>query len=319
MIHNFKINIDDLTNRLLEFLKAQYNVISDNILDLKESIYRGNIIGNKRQEILNYLKIYELLLKGTRTTCWKNTWESSITKLLDSLAFTDFEITKAETVHTDRKIIPSFMRYIESKVPVIRRRLKLNPLESKDLHMILPKSLNFDYLNLKADIDADYSLQSTYWADTDHCLITHATPVLLSSKKQNILDYVKVYRRQNVDKTHLCEFHQLEYNKTYDLKSKIPPIKQLLRDFLEIFRGLGLTGRIHIRSTKYPYTSPSYEFYYSNSQGNLVEIGGCGIMKPEVMMRYSSNYGKIYLAGAIGLERVYALVHKLKNLAEITK
>lgn len=106
----------------------------------------------------------------------------------------------------------------------------------------------------------------------------------------------KVFRKENIDSTHLPEFYQVEgivYEEDADFSELIGILK-------EFYRKLGFE-ELRFRPSYYPYTEPSMDVE-AKWQGQWMELGGSGIFRPEVTEPLGITHP--VLAWGLGLERM---------------
>jgi phenylalanyl-tRNA synthetase alpha chain len=116
----------------------------------------------------------------------------------------------------------------------------------------------------------------------------------------------RVFRRENLDSTHLPEFHQIE-GIVFEEDASFPMLKGLLKEFYE---RMGFKT-IRFRPSYYPYTEPSMDVEVK-FRGKWMELGGSGIFRPEVTIPIGIK--EPVLAWGLGLER---LAMNLLNLSDI--
>ena len=119
----------------------------------------------------------------------------------------------------------------------------------------------------------------------------------------------RVFRRENMDSTHLPEFTQIEgiyMDEDADF--------QVLLGILKEFYSLMGFPTIRFRPSYFPYTEPSLEVevYYN---GQWLELGGAGIFRPEVTEPLGIKYP--VLAWGLGLERLAMITLGLKDIREL--
>lgn len=314
-------NIQDLKTIIEKKLK---------VVDLQDHftklLKRKNLKINLEEEEEECLKKDYLMWKQLKlmfnTPYWHKNWATTMKDYMGSLN-TDLLVEDKEVSTEDENTLyhaksgASFASFL-AKVEGIRKKLGLKNFQKRPKTEILSEKDVFERLDISKEVDPDFSTQSTYYVSEEDCLSSQVTPYYLKSAEQNTLSYFKVFRRQNPDKTHLCEFYQLEYVKKY---YGLDPVNELIKDFVKIYRMLGLKGPIHIRPTRNNYTYPSFEFFTalnSEEPQNLVEVGNSGIMDPLILKKSSSKYDQSahYLAGAIGLERLYNIINKKGSISE---
>ncbi len=119
----------------------------------------------------------------------------------------------------------------------------------------------------------------------------------------------RVFRRENMDSTHLPEFTQIE-GIYMDEDSNFRMLLGILKEFYSL---MGFPT-IRFRPSYFPYTEPSLEIevYYNNE---WLELGGAGIFRPEVTEPLGLKYP--VLAWGLGLERLAMIKLGLKDIREL--
>ena len=119
----------------------------------------------------------------------------------------------------------------------------------------------------------------------------------------------RVFRRENMDSTHLPEFTQIE-GIYMDEDANFRVLLGILKEFYSL---MGFPT-IRFRPSYFPYTEPSLEVevYYD---GQWLELGGAGIFRPELMEPLSIEYP--VLAWGLGLERLAMITLGLKDIREL--
>jgi phenylalanyl-tRNA synthetase alpha chain len=119
----------------------------------------------------------------------------------------------------------------------------------------------------------------------------------------------RVFRKENIDSTHLPEFYQIEGI----VHEKDTNFKQLIGVLKEFYRRIGFE-RIRFRPGYFPYTEPSMEVeVFWNNQ--WMELGGSGIFRPEVTEPIGVK--NPVLAWGLGLERLAMLKFGLKDIRDL--
>lgn len=119
----------------------------------------------------------------------------------------------------------------------------------------------------------------------------------------------RVFRKENIDMTHLPEFYQIE-GIIYEEQSNF---RQLLGVLKEFYRRIGFE-KIRFRPGYFPYTEPSMEaevFW----NGRWMELGGSGIFRPEVTEPIGVKHP--VLAWGLGLERLAMLKFGVTNVRSL--
>lgn len=119
----------------------------------------------------------------------------------------------------------------------------------------------------------------------------------------------RVFRRENVDSTHLPEFHQIE-GICMEEGASFAMLVGLLKHF---YARMGFP-EVRVRPGYFPYTEPSMEVEVK-WQGRWLELGGSGIFRPEVTAPFGVKAP--VLAWGLGLERLAMLRLGLKDIRQL--
>jgi phenylalanyl-tRNA synthetase alpha chain len=119
----------------------------------------------------------------------------------------------------------------------------------------------------------------------------------------------RVFRKENIDPTHLPEFYQIEGI----ISEENATFRQLLGILKEFYRRMGFET-IRFRPSYYPYTEPSMdaEVFWNNK---WMELGGSGMFRPEVTEPIGVK--NPVLAWGLGLERLAMLKFGLKDMRDL--
>ncbi len=90
----------------------------------------------------------------------------------------------------------------------------------------------------------------------------------------------RVFRNETADATHLAVFHQIE-GLVVDRGITLAHLAGTIEAFTKAFFGDGFTSRL--RPSYFPFTEPSGEFDIRTPRGDWLEIGGCGMVHPNVI------------------------------------
>jgi len=119
----------------------------------------------------------------------------------------------------------------------------------------------------------------------------------------------RVFRKENIDSTHLPEFYQIEGI----IHEKDSNFRQLIGVLKEFYRRMGFE-KIRVRPGYFPYTEPSMEVEVFWN-GKWMELGGSGIFRPEVTEPVGVK--NPVLAWGLGLERLAMLKFELKDIRDL--
>ncbi len=118
----------------------------------------------------------------------------------------------------------------------------------------------------------------------------------------------RVFRNEATDFKHLAEFHQVEGIVAWE-KATFRDLLGLLKEF---YSKLGFR-KIRFRPSYFPYTEPSLEIeVYFEERKEWMEIGGAGIMRPEVSIPLAGVYP--VLAWGLSLERPLMMLMGLGDI-----
>jgi phenylalanyl-tRNA synthetase alpha chain len=147
---------------------------------------------------------------------------------------------------------------------------------------------NFEALNMPPDHPAR-SMHDTFYVDHGNpgstVLRTHTSPVQIRVM-QHIAPPIymimpgKVFRNETTDATHLAVFHQIE-GLVIDRGITLADLAGTIEAFTKAFFGDGFSSRL--RPSYFPFTEPSAEFDIRTPKGDWLELGGCGMVHPNVL------------------------------------
>ncbi|NWG10210.1 phenylalanine--tRNA ligase subunit alpha [Candidatus Bathyarchaeota archaeon] len=123
--------------------------------------------------------------------------------------------------------------------------------------------------------------------------------------------FVRCYRPEVVDKTHLTEFNQVE---------GIVVDKDLtLRDLLGVLEKFAIdiagADKVKFKPDYFPFTEPSVELNAYREGYGWVEFGGSGIFRPEVTL--PAGIDMPVLAWGLGVDRLYMLKAGIDDIRQI--
>ncbi|MDX2378396.1 MAG: phenylalanine--tRNA ligase subunit alpha [Acidimicrobiia bacterium] len=116
-------------------------------------------------------------------------------------------------------------------------------------------------------------------------LRTHTSPVQIRTMLEQeppiyIVAPGRVFRRDTPDATHMPVFHQIE-GLVVDHGITMAHLAGTIEAFTKAFFGSGFTSRL--RPSYFPFTEPSAEFDIQRPNGDWIELGGCGMVHPNVL------------------------------------
>ena len=174
---------------------------------------------------------------------------------------------------------------------------------------------NFTALNIPENHPAR-AMHDTFYVDDANVLRTHTSPVQIHYMENKtpplkIIAPGRVYRVDS-DATHSPMFHQVE-GLWVDENISFANLKGVVQDFLQkFFERDDLTVRF--RPSFFPFTEPSAEMDMSWN-GGWLEIGGCGMVHPEVFKHVNIDSEKYRgFAFGLGVERLAMLRYGVNDL-----
>lgn len=147
---------------------------------------------------------------------------------------------------------------------------------------------NFEALNMPPSHPArsGFDTMFTDYRDDGTVLLrTHTSPVqirVMETIEPPIYMVMpgKVFRRDTPDATHMPVFHQIE-GLVIDRNITMAHLAGTIDAFTKAFFGSGFNSRL--RPNYFPFTEPSAEFDIQRPDGGWIELGGCGMVHPNVL------------------------------------
>ncbi len=197
--------------------------------------------------------------------------------------------------------------------------VRTGPLIEKDRY-------NFEALNIPKDHPAR-DMQDTFYIDQDHVLRTHTSPIqihVLENEKPplRVLGVGPVFRCDS-DVSHSPNFHQIE-GMLIDEQVSMADLKGTISFFVKEFFGKEMKTRF--RPSFFPFTEPSAEVDCSCplckgkgcsmcGQSGWVEIGGSGLINPNVFKEAGVDYPKWKgFAFGFGVERMAIIKYGIDDI-----
>jgi phenylalanyl-tRNA synthetase alpha chain len=147
---------------------------------------------------------------------------------------------------------------------------------------------NFDALNIPPGHPARDGFDTIYvkYGEAGSTLLrTHTSPVqirtmLAQEPPIHVIAPGRVFRRDTADATHMPVFHQLE-GLVIDRDISLADLAGTIEAFTTAYFGAGFSSRL--RPNHFPFTEPSAEFDIQRPDGSWLELGGCGMVHPNVL------------------------------------
>jgi phenylalanyl-tRNA synthetase alpha chain len=125
----------------------------------------------------------------------------------------------------------------------------------------------------------------------------------------------RVFRRDTPDATHMPVFHQIE-GLVVDRDISMADLAGTIEAFTKAFFGEGFTSRL--RPNYFPFTEPSAEFDIRTPNGHWLELGGCGMVHPNVLRAGGIDPDEWSgFAFGFGIDRMARERHNIGDLREM--
>lgn len=182
---------------------------------------------------------------------------------------------------------------------------------------------NFGALNFPPDHPAR-DMHDTFYVEMgapgSTVLRTHTSPVqvrVMTSQEPPIYMVMpgRVFRQDTPDATHMPVFHQIE-GLVIDRDITFADLAGTLDAFTKAFFGGDFTARL--RPSYFPFTEPSAEFDIQRPDGSWLELGGCGMVHPNVMSSCGIDPEEWQgFAFGFGLDRLGASARGVEDLRDL--
>lgn len=167
-------------------------------------------------------------------------------------------------------------------------------------------------------------MQDTFFVglggDREVVMRTHTSPVqirVMEGQKPPIYSVMpgRVYRNEATDATHLAVFHQLECL-VVDRGITFAHMAGTIDMFTKAYFGPGWNMRL--RPAYFPFTEPSAEFDLQRPDGTWLELGGCGMVHPNVLANCGIDPEEYSgFAFGFGLDRLASTRQGVTDLREL--
>jgi phenylalanyl-tRNA synthetase alpha chain len=125
----------------------------------------------------------------------------------------------------------------------------------------------------------------------------------------------RVFRQDTPDATHMPVFHQIE-GLVVDRDITFADLAGTLDTFTKAFFGGDFTSRL--RPSYFPFTEPSAEYDIQRPDGTWLELGGCGMVHPNVLTSCGIDPEEWQgFAFGFGLDRLGASAHGVEDLRDL--
>jgi phenylalanyl-tRNA synthetase alpha chain len=148
-------------------------------------------------------------------------------------------------------------------------------------------------------------------------LRTHTSPVQIRTMLEQeppiyIVAPGRVFRRDTPDATHMPVFHQIE-GLVVDRDISMADLAGTIQAFTTAFFGQDWNSRL--RPDYFPFTEPSAEFDIQRPDGSWIELGGCGMVHPNVLRAGGIDPEEYSgFAFGFGIDRMALMRHGVDDL-----
>lgn len=263
----------------------------------------------------------------------KSDFESIFTKRQGELELVQVEQELAKSPPLDLTLPGNYAIHLGSLHPITRvieqtvaclKRVGFSVASGPEIEL---EYYNFECLNTPADHPAR-DMQDTFYVAPPVLLRSHTSPMQIRAMRQKqpplqIIAFGKVYR-SDYDMTHTPMFHQIE-GFMVDEHISFADLKGLLHYVVKHLFG---ARPLRFRPSFFPFTEPSAEVDMQCIQckgsgkecrmcksTGWLEIGGCGMIHPNVMRAVEYDPEKYSgFAFGLGIERIATLKYDIDDL-----
>ena len=151
-------------------------------------------------------------------------------------------------------------------------------------------------------------------------LRSHTSPVQIRTMENTeppiyIVAPGRTFRTDTADATHLPAFNQIE-GLVIDRGISLGDLSGTIDEFVRAFFGTEVKTRL--RPSYFPFTEPSAEFDISRPDGSWLELGGCGVVHPNVLRNCGID-PEVWqgFAFGFGIDRLAVMRYQLDDIREL--
>ena len=151
-------------------------------------------------------------------------------------------------------------------------------------------------------------------------LRSHTSPVQIRTMENQkppiyIVAPGRTFRTDTADATHLPAFNQIE-GLVIDKGIGLGDLAGTIESFVHAFFGHEVKTRL--RPSYFPFTEPSAEFDISTPDGGCLELGGCGVVHPNVLANCGIDPEEWQgFAFGFGIDRLAVMRYQLDDIREL--
>ena len=186
---------------------------------------------------------------------------------------------------------------------------------------------NFEALNMgeghpaRGEFDTLFVDYAPEGGEPGHTVLrTHTSPVQIRTMLEQeppiyIVAPGRVFRRDTPDSTHMPVFHQIE-GLVVDRNITMAHLAGTIEAFTKAFFGSGWSSRL--RPSYFPFTEPSAEFDIQRPDGSWLELGGCGMVHPNVLRAGGIDPEEWSgFAFGFGIDRMALMRHQIGDIRDM--
>lgn len=123
----------------------------------------------------------------------------------------------------------------------------------------------------------------------------------------------RVFRNEEMDRTHLCEFHQIEGV----VVDRNISLSNMMHTFHLFFSRIGIE-KLRFKPVFNPYTEPSMEIFGWHKQlKRWIEVGNSGLFRPEMITPLGFDEDVTVMGWGLSLERPTMIKYGLSSIHEL--
>ena len=151
-------------------------------------------------------------------------------------------------------------------------------------------------------------------------LRSHTSPVQIRTMERQappiyIVAPGRTFRTDSADSTHLPAFNQIE-GLVIDKGITMGDLAGTIDAFVQAFFGKEVKSRL--RPSYFPFTEPSAEFDITRPDGSWLELGGCGMVHPNVLSNCNIDPEEWQgFAFGFGIDRLVSMRYQLDDIREL--
>jgi phenylalanyl-tRNA synthetase alpha chain len=182
---------------------------------------------------------------------------------------------------------------------------------------------NFEALNIPDWHPARGSFDTIFVdvGDPEEVMLrSHTSPVQIRTMENQeppiyIVAPGRTFRTDAADATHLPAFNQIE-GLVVDKGITMGDLAGTIDEFVKAFFGAEVNTRL--RPSYFPFTEPSAEFDISRADGSWLELGGCGMVHPNVLRNCGIDPDEWQaFAFGFGIDRLAVMRYQLDDIREL--